>query len=241
MPKLKDFIKNNYVLCTVFAVVLIVCIASTIIIHLLNKFRPQVDVNNINGEYYQIVGKEKYFFDATLRKENDVSKELTAKDYKIIDLSPIYYKDIKQILLANDSVIVLYLQGFKQYKLPKYSELINEDENNSVVINGNKYLSNNYFVYDINGNYIFMDEVTLKYNGKSIKLSPLSFVNASESGLTYYDYQNDTIYDDKNEIQSAFIIYDTFNIDLLKNVVIKNGKVTILKSNIDALSIYKED
>lgn len=241
MPKLKDFIKKNYVLCTVFAVILIVCIASLIIIHLINSFSPHVDVKNEDGAYFQIVGNKKYSFDATLKKENNVNKELNAKNYQLTLLSPIYYSEEKKIMLPSDSVIVLYMNGFKGYKLPQYSEIIYTLENNAVIVNGSKYVTNDYFVYDANGNYIFMDSVTLKYNGKTIKLSPLSFVNASQVGLTYYDYENDKIVDENIDIKNAFIVYDTFNIDLLKSVVIKNGNVTILKNNVNAFAIYKED
>ena len=241
MLKLKDFIKKNYVLFTVFSVILIVCIASLIIIHLINSFKPHVDVRNEDGAYFQVVGNKKYSFDGTMKKENEVNKELTTKNYNISNISPIYYSDKEQIVLPSDSVIMLYMQGFKGNKLPKYSELIYTDDNKAVIVNGTQYVTNEFFVYDGYGNFIFMDSVTLKYNNKTIKLSPLSFVNASRSGLTYYDYENDKIVDENVDIKNAFIVYDTFNIDLLKNVAIKNGDVIILKNNANAFTVYKED
>ena len=158
MLKLKDFIKRNYVLFTVFSVILIVCISSLIIIHLINTFKPVVNIKNEEGSYFQILGSFKKTFDATIRKENDVNKEILGKDYSLVEISPIYYGDKDQIILVNDSGLILYMKGFLSYKVPKYSELIYSGDNKSVVINGQKILSNNYFIYDDSGNYIFMDE-----------------------------------------------------------------------------------
>ncbi len=241
MPRLREFIKKNYVLFTVFSVILIVCIASLIIIHLINSFRPHVDVTNENGAYYQLFGNKKHSFDANLRKENGAIKDVIVGNYSHIDLYPIYYTDKDQIIVTEDSAVVLYMKGFKSYKIPKYSELIYSGENQSIIVNGVKYLTNDNFVYDASGNYIVMDYVTLKYNNKTVKLSPLSLVNASAYGLKYYDYENDKYVEENIDIKNASLVYDTFDIDIIKNIVIKNGKKVMLKRNVDSLAVYKED
>ncbi len=241
MPRIKDFIKKNYVVCTVFAVVFIVCLASLIIIHLINTYRPHVDIKNETYGYFQVIGKNKKTFDADIRKENNVIKDIFPKKYTLMSLSPVYYENDDLLILPSESAIVLYAQGFKKYQLPKYSEVSYKEGSKLVIVNGKKQLANNSFIYDPNGNYIFLDEVTLKYNGKVVKLSPFSFINANVAGLTYYDYATKTIVDEDVEIKSATIVYDTFNINLLKNIVIKNGKVTMLKRGVDAFPVYKED
>ncbi len=240
MPRIKDFIKKNYVLCTVFLVIFIVCVASLIIIHLINTFKPHVDVKTEKGAYYQILGEKKYSFDAELHKENEATKEIVAKKYKLISISPIYYEDKDRIILTNDSVIILYNQGFKDYKLPKFSEVINNGESRSVAVNGSTHLTNNYFVYDANGTYIFMDEVTLKYNNKTVKLSPLSFVNASPSGLTYYNYETKEIVDVNDDIEYTYVNYENFDIDILGNIILKNNNTKMLRTDYVNLKVYKE-
>ena len=42
------------------------------------------------------------------------------------------------------------------------------------------------------------------------------------------------------DIKNATLVYDTFDIDLIKNIVIKNGKKVILKRNVNSLAVYKE-
>ena len=241
MLKVKDFVKKHYILVTVIAVVIIIPIAIFLTISLINGNRPKVKKSKDSGAYYQVLHYNKYDFNAELYKENGITKSIVGSKYDILSVVPIYYKEENQMILTDDSAITFYLQGFKSYKLPKYSEVISKDGNNFVLINNKKVLVHDALIYDVNRNYIVLDKVKLKYNGVQLELSPLSFVSAGYDGLTYYDYESGKKVFIDDEIDYAYLLYDTFNVDLIANVVNKDGMPRQINGNVDSLKTFKED
>lgn len=240
MVKFKNFIKKYYIVFIVLGVIILLLGGSLLVIKLINYYKYHVDVKTIDTNMYQYVSDKKYSFEAKITTGDDAIIGLKSREYDIYDYSPVYYENEKHLIIPKDCVMIFYLQNNKSYRLPKYSELLIDNDTNIISVGGKKYFDNHFILYDGVDLFIFSDEVTIQYNGKKLELSPYSYVIANSEVMLAYDYAKDEITKVK-DIKSIFALYDNLNINLLKKVIVKNDKVSMIYSNMDKLKVYKEN
>lgn len=239
MAKIINFIKKNYILCTIFLAIVLVIIGSIIVINIV------VDNNKIvtktkDYHFYEYFENKKTSFKGTLKYENDQVVSIKAEDFNIYEDSFIYYEDKMRVILPKDMSIVFYFRNNLSYKLPKYSEVASEDSTNIIYTGGKKYLNDDFFLYDGEDLYFFISDTNLNINGMVYPLSKYSYVYARGDELLYYNHDADEAVLLK-DVQSASVKVKNVGIDLLNDATVENNKISILNDNIASLGSYKED
>ena len=241
MVKAKEFIKRNYIACTVILAIVLVVIASLIIIGLIKMNKNTIEVKNTNENMYQYFDREKKEFSAKLSYEDDILVNVKAKDYSIYENSPIYLSKQTGIVMPKESSVVFYYRQNLSYRLPKYSSLTLEDGSSKIKSKENEQKESNFFIYDGLDTYLFPIASTLKVNDTVVNLSKYSYVIANSNYVTYYDYETDSVTKIETVINRAILTINDMSIDLLKDVTVINSKVSLLTTNISSLDIYLED
>ena len=241
IKKAKEFVKKNYIACTVASAIILIIIASIIIVSLINMNKNKIEVTSRDLMLYQYFDKEKTQFNATLSYENDKLVNIKSDDYLIYENSPIYLQNETSIIVPKESSIVFYYRQNLSYRLPKYSFMILEESSSVVNSNGKEKVDTDFFIYDGENTYIFPVASTLKVNDTVVNLSNYSYVIAGVDYVTYYNYDSKTIEKIEGTITKASITINDMTIDLLKDVTVINSKVSLLSSNIKNMDIYLED
>lgn len=240
IKKIKEFVKRNYIACTVVGALVLVIIASLIIVGLIKSFKNRIETSTESDSYYQYFDVNLNSFEGTLSLENDRIVNVESDTYKIYNGSPVYSNTKDEVIIPKVSSIVFYLQDNVTFKLPKYSRLTYLDDIHFVSSNGKKESASAFFVYDGEDTYLTFEPSRLKVNGTEIYLSNYSYVIASKDSVLYYNYETKEVHKIEN-ITSASLILDKVAIDLLKDVTVKDGQVDMLLSNINNLKVYLED
>ncbi|MBQ6840938.1 MAG: hypothetical protein IJO63_02330 [Bacilli bacterium] len=241
MKKIKEFVKKNYIACTVVGALLLVIIASLIIISLIKMNKNKIDVSSSNANLYQYFDKTKMEFDAKLSYENDGLINITAKEYKVYENSPIYDSSKTKVIIPKVSSIVFYYRQNLTYRLPKYSYISLEAGSSVINSNGKEKAETDFFVYDGVDTYLIPVESTISINGKVTNLSAYSYVIANSNYVTYYSYETDTIETVEADIKNATLKINDVSVDLLKDVTVVNSKVNLLQTKVSNLDVYLED
>ena len=235
MKKITNFIKKHYLIFTITIVIILVIIAIIIILSIIYKHN-KIIVKNENINLYQYYGNNKQLFNSTIAYEND---KIVSIDNNIYENSLIYYEDDLHLIIPKTSMVIFYYQNNLTYRLNKYSEYLKDSSSNIIISEGNKIISNNFFIYDGDDLYILPDESTLNINDENINLSSGSYIIANKDNLIYYDYANDEIVISDN-IQKASLKLKNITIDLLKDVTIYNSEVLLLEKN-NNIDVYVKE
>lgn len=240
MKKITDFIKKNYIVFCIVVAIILVIIGSIIIIKLLNDNLNKIDTKKESYSFYEYFEEDKNEFKATLHYENERLVKVDSKDYNIYENSFIYYNDKNKIIIPKDMSIIFYNRKNLAYKLPKYSEIENDNNANIIYTGGKKYLNDDFFLYDGEDIYFFISDVSLFTNGEEIKLSKYSYIYARNDDLLYYNKEEDKSYV-ISDVSGSYVKVGEVKIDLLKDATVYNNEVMILGANLNNLPSYKED
>lgn len=193
MKKIIDLIKKNY---KVFLASLVVLILLVILIIIGFKAKDNSTKYTLENQgVYQYLDNHRVDYSAsiTLSNESGVVSIKTDNEDSVIDSSPLYYNDIDVAIFPIDMIAVFPLDNVKQQRVPFYTKI----DSQSSIYKELKYQDKVYdldhaFLYDGNDLYFFIEETTLTYGDKSIKLNPMSFViyNNLSNILSYYNYKD---------------------------------------------------
>lgn len=240
MNKIKNiFNKNNLKIIIPSIVLLVLLIVLFIYLkeYQINNYRDKLD-----NKFYQYFDEDKLEYTAEISfNKKKVIKAFVPKEYNInFDSTPIYYSEQSKVILPKNMNLILPLKKKNQYKITEFTYI--EKINNIFNLVNDNYNKNidHFILYDGKDLYLFSDSVTFKLNGKDITLSPLSYLIAYPDTLIYYDYELDT-YNKVSNTNEIIISNDYYKLNVsYDNIEYPNNK-TILTSNIDYLSILKEN
>lgn len=124
-------------------------------------------------------------------KRNSEDKTLLIRDGEGSEtFLPIYLLQEPAMVLSND--MLLFTPRENGVSRVSYFSKVSCDKYGAVAIekNGKTEKTEQGFLYDGNDFYIFLEPVTLKFNGYSMKLPALSYVEAVYGGyMTVYNYE----------------------------------------------------
>lgn len=238
LNKLKKSFKENYVTYTVVITVSLIIIATIIIAGVIFKNTHKVVKKTENSELYTYFITEKTNYDAKIYYEDDSIVNIIAED-SIYDSSIIYYKDKEKYILPKQMSIVLYNQNNTQYKLDKYTKIIDTEPLKEVYSDSVVKYFDNFYIFDGEGLYFFLDEVELNIDNQKTILKPGSYVKYNGADVIYYEHENALINNVENAKEISIRI-DNYYINVVKGVSVKNGKPSIINNQIKKLRSIRE-
>ena len=237
--KIKKFLKTNFQKLIGIAIILIIGV-----IFIRMTFRAQNKLTSYtisNQKLYTYFDTERVDFDSKItisKKDGSYVVETSNSDDVLVDSLPLYYDGEDQVIFPSPMSVIFPLDNVKQKKLSSYT-LLDMASSNYPELKYNKevYDMQNMFIYDGNDLYFFVEETTLKFNGESVTLSPLSFVmyNNLTHSLSYYDYNKEAKYIEnvEGDITASTKKYE---VNLVVDGVKYGDDYKLLIKNIDILN-----
>lgn len=238
LNKLKKSFKENYVTYTVVITVSLIIIATIIIASVIYKNLHQVTKRNEQAQLYTYFITEKTEYDAKIYYEDDSIVNILA-DEDVYDSSIIYVKDKEQYIVPKQMSIVLYTQNNMQYKLDKYARIVKAELLKEVYSDGVVKNFDNFYIFDGEGLYFFLDEVELTIDGQKTILKPGSYVKYTGENVIYYEHESSYIKKVDNA-KDISVKMGNYVINVVQNITIKNGKPSVLLSQIKKLKSIRE-
>ena len=242
MKKIKEIILNNYKLIIPILFMIVLFIAFLIYYKVSVNSNYHVDKDE---EVYQYFFDRKYEYVATVSKnKKDVIVNFTPKDIKInLDSTPIYLKNSDAVIFPEDMSVVMPTLNCSEYLSKGYSYLSFQKGIYTLVTNKYHDKLNHYFLYDGSDMYFFIENITLKVNNETIKLTPYSYVIVKYNNyLSYYDKASDTYKTLTIGNNNIIAENDYYKILLDKDIIDYQGNNVILTSSIGELyTIDKKD
>ena len=238
MEKIIKFCKEKYKILIPIMVVLVLLIT---VYFLYKEYKYDSYRNKQEVSVYQCFNGVKTEYTAIITynlRKNIVSIE--GKDKNInYDSTPVYYQEEDRVLFPQEMSIVFPDSATKQYRLHKYTNYY-ELDNQYVLSNDNKQgRYNNFFIFDNEGLYFFSDEVTIKIDGKEyVKLGANSFAEVV-GGYTLSYYDKKTGKSELLEVEGKKVTAVNDYLDLNLNdryFMLHNKKILLVPSyNLEAL------
>ena len=200
-----------------------------IVIGFVILFREKLDKVTLTDEsFYQYFSGQRYDYEGTLHLKKDGSitnLSFDGKDYSVtLDSTPIYYKDKKKVLFAENMMVVYPKSNISQYKV-NYFTTIEQNENRITLKDGTmtKDLTET-FLYDGKDLYFFPEEITLKVGNETYTLSPFSYVNCEYGNkVSIYQYDEDTMTEISITTETVEASKDGYTINLSMDSVSLDG------------------
>lgn len=205
-----------------FAIVLIV-------LGFVISFREKLDKVTLTEEsFYQYFSGKKYEYEGMLHLKKDGSitnLSFDGKDYSVtLDSTPIYYKNKKKVMFAENMMVVYPKANIAQYKV-NYFTTIFQNENRITVKDGTlqKDLTE-AFLYDGKDLYFFLEPVTLQIGSETYSLSPFSYVVCEYgSKVSLYQYDEDKMTEVSITSEPVQVQKDGYTINLSMDSVSLDG------------------
>lgn len=234
MREIQKKIKENYKLLVPVITILLLGIVLFFFlkIYSYNIYRDSIKVN----AYKEVVGDKIEFSLILYVDKNDIVREIKAEDKKInFDSNPIYYKDDDKVFFPTKMSVVFPFEDHNQYIIEENTIFEKDYEINYLQVEGKKKEYLNYFIYDGEDLYFFIDEVVININDNTYKkISAMSYISLVGDTLIYYDKETDK--SEVIELKSSDMITiknEYINIDLRSDKV---GKNRILTSDFTTLT-----
>ena len=196
------------------------------------------DAYQMKEDGFQVIAGEKKNYEkgtAFVYKKNGVSCR-GASDNEYLASTPIYFdENKKKILLVEEGI---YIQGSQAImrRTESFSEVSIKQglTYNDVKLDGG-------FLFDGRNSYTFLEEMTLKINGKDIKVSPLSsIVVNSRDVFCLYDVSKKQIMMDHIYTESLTASHKDYHIDLINDILYtQNNEKVLLYSKPELLEELK--
>lgn len=178
----------------------------------------------INDVEYRIEKGDKAYFDT---KSNQMIISRSDGTKLASSGLPVYIDNSDALLLINDMTYYKPINGeLKDYKLTYFTKIESLDgDEMKIEWETKKDFENIGFIYDGYDTYVVLDEVYLNYNGRTIELSPLSYIIVSRGDYVEYrdkkhntyeiEYYNgdDITISEKQGRYSIVASFDFVNID----------------------------
>lgn len=157
-------------LILVAAGVLIV-VAAVLLVVFLNTKRIE------GGVYYYDTGiRYEQQGGSVIRNEDEdgVYLENSGDEKLALTSSPLYYEDEQKIFIPCDSTITLPSKR-KVARITKFTELENRQGTVFATIGRDEYEIDEGFLYDGKNTYVFLDNMTVSWNGQVVQMPSLSY------------------------------------------------------------------
>lgn len=183
----KKTIRKEFFVIVIACVMLIIATAITAVC-ILKK-----DNIVIKDDMYQYIYGQKYEFKGKtiISRKNDKVTFKNNRNKINLNSKPLYYEDKDKILLPETMAVVMPQDTILK-RLNKVSFVEIQDSNSYRVKNSNiDTVLSDSFLFDGKNLYVFLDAVTLSYDGEEITLSPLSYVSVVyDRSIEIFDYKN---------------------------------------------------
>lgn len=127
---------------------------------------------------------------------------------------PLYYADKPRIFLPVDSTITLPSER-KTAKIAKFTEFEDEQGLVAAVIGNDEIQLNEGFLYDGKSTYVFLDDMTVSWNGKALKMPPLSYaIVVYNQRIELYPYGGEPVVEQTGQISITASADKGYTIDL---------------------------
>lgn len=224
---MKEFIKNKYnIIIPVF--LLIVLLIALLLYTKEYKNNRYANVNDVEVYQYFSGIKVEYIAKISRNKKNVILDFENTESVVSLDSTPIYVKDKDSVIFPKEMCIMFPFDTI-QYQVNALAEVYKN--NNLYYLNIRNFDKNldHAFYYDGNNLYFFIDEVELIVGDKSVKLSPMSYVNASYLNFVeYYDKDSDTFEIIEVNNEDIIVRNDYMTIDVGSDKVIYNNSFYLL-------------
>ncbi len=172
------------------------------------------------------IDEDVYFYDTGVRFDkqgavikNDEEKgaflESAQDQIEKLTLSvPLYYTDKPRMFLPVDSTITLPSER-KTSKISKFTEFEDKQGRVSAVIGNDAFQLNEGFLYDGKSTYVFLDDMTVSWNGKALKMPPLSYaIVVYNQRIELYPYGGEPVVEQTGQISITASADKGYTIDL---------------------------
>lgn len=171
---------------------------------------------------------------------------ITLKNKQVLDRNtiPAYFVGEDKILLLSKLAYYCpsYDAMFSASKLLPFTQIsFNDDSLYSNISRNSKSKSEQTgFLFDGYETFVFLEPMKIKYDDKTINVSPLSFmmVNYGNWVQIYNQETNEYTYDDTSDYVVATNSDSSYSINVATRTITFNGKDTLLISNIDMMKDY---
>lgn len=169
---------------------------------------------------------------ASLQTDADgsVVMNVNGEDQKVADL-PIYYESRRSILLPEAMVFYVPREDFYA-QAERFTEVLCEENGTVHFIKGEKdNIVQNGFLFDGMDFYLFLEPVTLRFNGYTISLPALSYVEAIYSGdVMVFNYETrECFMESPTGDVLAEVVSGDYTISLLNDsITLYDGSKTLL-------------
>lgn len=210
LEKIKSMMNNEPKLF-VLLLILILFIIIFIIYRIADKYMNYEKKDTINAYTHVISQQTTFNADITINRREEILS-LKAPENINLNNSIVYSKD--KIIFPEKEILVLTSDVNKYYKISKYTYI---KDNNLVTTKFKKDLGE-YFIYNGNNLYFFINGGTLKTDLDSIELNDLVEVNVQKGYIEYYQYKENKIgrikYKNNIEFKNHY-----YKVDLLNNTL----------------------
>lgn len=232
---MKEFIKQKYnILIPIFLVVVI----SVALILYGREYKNNRYAETKEEEVYQYFSGNKLEYNAAIsRNRKKVILNYSAVTNTVnLDSTPVYLKNKESVIFPKEMMIFFPLNN-KSYQVNALAEVYKEHDLYYLNQKDINKTFDHIFYYDGKDLYFFTDTVTIEVDGKSITLSPMSYLNCSyQNLLEYYDKDSDTYEKISLTNETVLVKNDYMTIDVtLDKVVYKDG-FNLLTSDFSSLS-----
>lgn len=247
--KNKDFKKiekkfNKIAPFFLFTVIAIIVVVVVILSSLFAK--KEIEQYSIrNKTVYTFIGGEKLEFNGkiTLNHSNDVTNLEVENGKYQLGSEPLYIEGEDSVIFPSAMSVVMPLQKMAQYKVGYFTLLKFDDKQPQPILSGSN-ISNipiaNAFIYDGGNIYFFLEDTKLTFDGKTVMVSAMSFVDCSYKGdLEVVDYTKgeSTVYENVNG--TVLADHGDYRINLSFDSVEIDGVSALLIKNVDSLGNIK--
>ena len=242
----KKRIKNkrkSIIIIVSLVVVLCGVITFFILRHFYNKSNS---ISFENYGVYQYFSGKKYNYTGKATYENGKISSISDAGEKIeIGDNPIYYQSVDNECIIPITMGLFFLNNKgMNYRINYFSKLVLEmsegKEMALVSYNDNKKYMEDAFLYDGRDTYVFPYSIELNVEGKTYKLSPLSYVvvNYKDSVEIYNKAADEyTFIDDiKKDVIATF---NDYKINLSTDMIMYEDGDRLLIKNVGKLNLYE--
>lgn len=158
----------------------------------------------VRGETQTVLDAPVYQYFLTQRVDYEAGTKLIPGQYSVTfrsggedsagDATPIYYRDSQELILPQ-SMTWLDASTGVEWAIPAMSRLeMNEHQAVSLKSGKKTPVLSGGFLSDGLGTYLFLDEVTLEFNGERMTLPPFSFCSTADGMVRIYAYGQQELY-----------------------------------------------
>lgn len=222
---------------------LILTIFLALIIFMIIKMNNKEYKYEIQDEkVYTYIGERKYEYDSkvTVDATGNVSKIKSKGASLEISSYPIYYTTKKQVVFASKMSMINPLNDISQNSTQKLFTINRTINNVYMKSNGKELDVGEYFLFNGNDMYFFLDSVDVSFDNYKETLPPFSYVIYDMANELYiYNYDRDEM-NKFTEINSDVIIStNNYSINLADDSVKCGDAEALLIKNIEFLDLIK--